>query len=130
MENSLTIDDIFSDLHVVGSIPENGRLCIADGRLSTESFVPLSFLSWAQLACKRLLNHDNRSHTLMALQNLSLKLKTLQVVPDESKRRFKELLEQAVSGLENLKKTYEQDTSMVSRLSILQDRLKSFAKSI
>ena len=127
--DSFTIDDLFSDLHVIGSIREFGRLCIENGHLSTESCSGETFFSWAQLALKRWLKHDNRTHTLIILQNIVLKINSLKAIPPEYTTRLHELVKNALDGLDNLKKTYKEDTSTVSRITILQDRLLMILKN-
>ena len=126
----MTIDDICADLHVVGSISENGRLRLINGQLSTEPQPPSSLASWAKLAFRRWWNHDKRSHTIMALQNLVLRVSLLKNLDSDSRSRLHSLSSKAIKGIEHLKKTYSDDSSTQSRLTIIQERLELIINNI
>ena len=128
--SSMTIDDICADLHVIGSIPENGRLRLINGQLSTEPNYHYSIASWAKLALRRWWNHDKRSHTIMALQNIILRVSVLRSLDKGSMLRLESLSIKAIQGIEHLKKTYEDDSSTQSRLTMIQERLELIVRDI
>ena len=114
-------DDILSDLHVVGSIKPYGRLCINNGRLSTAPSCNDSLVAWAKLTMKRWWTHDDRSHSILALQCLVLKLQCLRHYPPI----LKDLLKNSIIGLDNLKITYKEDAYAISRFSIIQNSIQN-----
>ena len=128
--NSMTIDDICADLHVIGSISEDGRLRLINGQLSTEPHGNSSIASWATLAFRRWWNHDKRSHTLMALQNVVLRMSVLKTLDKDAALRLQSLSQKAIQGIEHLKKTYKDDSSTQSRLTIIQERIELIIHNI
>ena len=121
----MTTSDLFTELEVLSMIQEDDKLCIRDGHISIEKRNhPF------KVAIRRFFNNDGRRLTLMQINSIISKaLHTCSEVrndPDGSWKleQFSILFRNVIVGLENLKKTYSDDSAIVARLKVIIELLK------
>ena len=118
-------DSILYDLEVISMIKENGKICFKNGKISLEPIINNGgihgFASWLLLSTKRRWTQDSREFSILAIQNLVLRIEILLSCPlhYSEKNRIAEYCSKAVSGLENLKYTYKHDAQSVASLEII-----------
>ena len=125
-------NELLADLHVLSHVPENGRVCVVDGRLSVEP-APRNVVSMIELAARRWWNHDNRSYTLLAIECLILKCSAFAssaLVDNVSSARLKSACEAAICGINNLRHTYANDASTYARLGVFVERITLIISSL
>lgn len=136
MDNDL----ILTNLNIIGMVREGGRLYISNDNFTLETFEQqfgyMRRIHSIKNSLFRFISHNNRNTTFLKIQNTilqafdklnCLKEQILKESEEEGKLiKYKwlhdihvEKLKLCVNGLENLKKTYEKDAHMCSKLDIL-----------
>jgi hypothetical protein len=122
-------DSILYDLEVISMIKENGKICFKNGKISLEPIINNGgihgFASWIILSTKRRLTQDSREFSILAIQNLVLRLEIILSCPlsHSEKNRISEYCGKAITGLENLKYTYKHDAQSVACIEIIIQKL-------
>ena len=122
-------DSILYDLEVISMIKENGKICFKNGKMSLEPIINNGgihgFASWILLSTKRRWTQDSREFSILAIQNLVLRLEILLSCPlnHSEKIRISEYCSKSLIGLQNLKCTYKHDAQSVASLEIIIQKL-------
>ena len=134
MSIDTTADELLTDLHVIAMIPERGRLCIRNGRLSVEtnpngngvSNIPSNVV----LAMRRWWHQDNRTTALTHLGTTLTRSFALTIELHNDREKYNWLIGQfkyafthAITGLKNMSLTYNDDANTRARLLVTIDRL-------
>ena len=124
------VDSILYDLEVISMIKENGKICFKNGKISLEPIINNGgihgFASWIILSTKRRWTQDSREFSILAIQNLVLRLEILLSCPlnCSEKSRISEYCNKAIPGLDNLKYTYKHDAQSVASIEIIIQKFK------
>ena len=121
------VDNILQNLKIIASVQKNGKLCIRKGSLTLESSAPYQNL-------RRWINNDSRDLCIMHIKNtinnaIKLKKNIINKVVDVELHdwtieRLTIEMRNCQVGLQNLKVTYNDDTSVKSMLDVLLERLQ------
>ena len=129
---SMNIDNILFDLEVIKQINENDKLCVClmPGK-TTIMIESNSYLS----SFTRYYNNYSRNSTIEYLNELNIQItNSTQVIIDGNHRELgntlKEGIKHALSGLENLKKTYTGDSIITSKLVLIINHLNTISISL
>ena len=122
------IDSTIAALKVIGMVPKSGKLCVRKGQLA------LDIVNRSQ-PIRRFFNGDSRDITLIHARNaIGSAVKITKAImsnpekPELSRWTLERLaaeLEQCETGLQNLKTSYIEDSSMVANIDVLSDRLRA-----
>ena len=121
----MNIDNLLVDLEIVGQITENDKLAVNNVVGSTKLFVnQASYLN----SVYRKYNGYNRIDSIVYLENLITRVETASVKIIEAPfidmcQSLKISVEKAICGIRNLKSTYEDDSEMIARLTICNNKL-------
>lgn len=125
------IDNIITNLKIIGMVKNNGRLCVRKGGLALE---PDDYFQ----TVRRWVNKDSREITLMHVRNtISNAIKLLKSVKngqvevqmrDWTISRIVEEMINCQDGLNNLKTTYATDAALVASIDVLLERLEANCK--
>lgn len=132
MKANIMDNDLLADLHVLSRVPENGRVCVVDGRLSVEP-PARNMISMIELAARRWFKHDNRSYTMLAIECLILKCcgyANSTMIDVVSSTRLKNACKAAITGINNLRHTYTDDASTCARLGVFIERIHLVVSSL
>ena len=129
MINDNFIDDIITNLKIIGLIEPNNKLSIKNGHLKLDILDNLQFL-------RRWLNRDSREHTIIFLKNIIKNVSELINRLDnftETDRRWiiRRIvceLENVEIGIKNLKTTYIDDSFIIVNLDNILCKLKEIVK--
>ena len=129
MINDNFIDDIITNLKIIGLIEPNNKLSIKNGHLKLDKLDNLQFL-------RRWLNRDSREHTIIFLKNIIKNVSELINRLDnftETDRRWiiRRIvceLENVEIGIKNLKTTYIDDSFIIVNLDNILCKLKEIVK--
>ena len=127
----MTITDIFTDLEVISMIKENDKLCIRDGHIKVEVKSNPRLI-----AVRRWINNDSRRSTLMEINNTIQN--ALQICKESfndneklwTVEQFKKHFTNVIVGLNNLKKTYHEDSYIIARIIVLNNMLEEEIRKI
>ena len=121
----MTLTEVLTDLEVLSMIKEKDKLCIRDGHITIEQKThPF------KIAIRRWIKNDNRRTMIMEINNvISLSLQLCKDAKENPEKKwtlgqFNKHFKKVIEGLENLKKTYFNDSNVVARLTILNEILK------
>ena len=124
----MTTIDLFTDLEVLGMLKQDDKICIRDGRISIEKKThPVT------LAMRRWINNDGRRITIMQIN--SIISQSLQVCKENREKiwtisQFYRHFINVLRGLQNMKKTYSDDSAIVARLNVISSLLEEEVKEI
>jgi hypothetical protein len=124
----MTTIDLFTDLEVLGMLKHDSKICIRDGRISIErKSHPIT------QALRRWANNDGRRMTIMQIN--SIINQSLQLCKESKDKpwvisQFHKHFNSVLAGLENMKKTYADDSAVVARLNVISALLKEEIKEI
>ena len=129
MINDNFIDDIITNLKIIGLIEPNNKLSIKNGHLKLDKLDNLQFI-------RRWLNRDSREHTIIFLKNIiknvSELINRLDNFTDTDRkwiiRRIVCELENVEIGIKNLKTTYIDDSFIIVNLDNILCKLKEIVK--
>ena len=129
MINYNFIDDIITNLKIIGLIEPNNKLSIKNGHLKLDKLDNLQFI-------RRWLNRDSREHTIIFLKNIiknvSELINRLDNFTDTDRkwiiRRIVCELENVEIGIKNLKTTYIDDSFIIVNLDNILCKLKEIVK--
>lgn len=133
---NVSIDELFSDLYVLSLLKENGRLSIANGKLSIENYnTSQGLVSWMSLAVHRWWNQDSRHNTINTLHLIILKAqeayKEMMITNDKlGICRLESKCKTAIKGMHNLHLTYVNDASMLAKLQMIIERFEIIINDI
>lgn len=128
----MDINNILLDLEVIKQINENEKLCVCltPGKTSLmiESNIYLSPIT-------RYYNNYSRNSTLEYLNELNIKISNATQVIIEGNHKelantLKDSIKSAISGIENLKKTYTGDSIITSKLVLIINHLNTISISL
>lgn len=117
-------DDIILNLKIIGKIPCEGKITTYSGKIRLDNPGSLSWLY-------RWWRGDSRHKTISHIKNIINNALSLSKSHRNSKKGSKHLKRLEVSfsesllGLQNLIQTYQDDTTMVSSLDIMIDKVKT-----
>ncbi len=127
MNTDTFIDDVLTNLRVVGMIKKNQKLCIRKGRLSVDIDDTIQ-------PVRRWLYSDSRESIIAMIKNtiqsairLSKDIQKDSVDVDMKEwtmHRIDEELRSCELGLENMRTTYHEDSTYIAMLDTLIERLK------
>ena len=127
MNTDTFIDDVLTNLRVVGMIKKNQKLCIRKGRLSVD-------IDDTVQPVRRWLYSDSRETIIAMIKNtiqnairLSKDIQKDAVEIDMKEwtmHRIDEELRSCELGLENMRTTYHDDSTYIAMLDTLIERLK------
>ena len=123
------LDSILCELEILSMIKNNGKLCVKSGRLSLEPTINNGgfhgFTSWVLLSAKRKWTQDSREYTLLAIQNVILRLELVigSLLSASDKLRITDYCKKALPGLEKLKSTYQYDARCVANVEMMVQKL-------
>ena len=127
MNTDTFIDDVLTNLRVVGMIKKNQKLCIRKGRLSVDVDDTIQ-------PVRRWLYSDSREKIIAMIKNtiqnairLSKDIQKDAVEIDMKEwtmHRIDEELRSCELGLENMRTTYHDDSTYIAMLDTLIERLK------
>lgn len=125
------IDNIITNLKIIGMVKNNGRLCVRKGGLALEPDDHFQTV-------RRWFNKDSREITLMHVRNtISNAIKLLKSIKngqvevqmkDWTISRIVEEMINCQDGLNNLKTTYATDAALVASIDVLLERLQANCK--
>lgn len=120
----MSLTDLFTDLEVLSMIKEHDKLCIREGCITIEQKSnPVS------TAFRRWFNNDSRRIMIMKVNtiiNLAVEAYNSEVkmnIDSWNIKQFQKHFRNVIEGLNNLKKTYFNDSSIVARLNVLNEQL-------
>jgi len=127
------VDTTITSLKILGMVPKNGKLCIRKGQLCVDS--PRA--QWM----RRWMNGDSRDLTLIhAKDTINNSIKIARGVKNNSStvtpagmwtlERILHEMERCRVGLQNLKTTYADDSTMVANLDVLIERQAAHREEI
>jgi len=126
----MNIDNLLIDLEIIGQIQEYDKLAVSNVVGSTKLFVnQSSYLN----SLYRKYNGYNRSDSIDYLEILIMHVETssskiIEASFTDMAIPLKTSIEKAILGLKNLKVTYQDDSEMIARLTISNNKLdKVFA---
>ena len=126
----MNIDNLLIDLEIVGQIQEYDKLAVCNVVGATKLFVnQSSYLN----SIYRKYNGYNRSDSIDYLETLIMHVETasckiIEASFTDMATSLKTSIEKAILGLKNLKVTYQDDSEMIARLTISNNKLdKVFA---
>ena len=130
MINDSFIDDIITNLKIIGLIEPNNKLSIKNGHLKLDKLDNLQFI-------RRWLNRDSREHTIIFLKNIIKNVSELTHRLDNFTENDKNwVLKRIVSelegveiGIKNLKTTYIDDSFIIVNLDNILCKLKEIVKT-
>lgn len=127
MNTDTFIDDVLTNLRVVGMIKKNQKLCIRKGRLSIDTDDTVQ-------PVRRWLYSDSRESIIamikITIQNAIRLSKDIQKdafeidMKEWTIHRIDEELRSCELGLENMRTTYQDDSTYIAMLDTLIERLK------
>ena len=118
------LTDLFTDLEVLSMVKENDKLCIRDGHITIEyNSHPY------KIAVRRWYNNDNRRHMIMEINKIITTsihecnecCKNIDCKNKWTIEQFSKHFKNIIHGLDHLKKTYFNDSSIIARLNVLKD---------
>lgn len=127
----MSITDLFTDLEVLSMIKENDKICIRDGHIAIEQKG-----SKVQIAIRRYLNHDSRRSMIMEVNRIiSQSLQVCNEQRDDQDKQwameqFHKHFQNIIEGIQNLKKTYFNDSFIVARLNVTIEMLQEEIKKL
>ena len=120
----MTLTDLFTDLEVLSMIKEHDKLCLRDGHITIEQKSnPI------KTAIRRWFHNDSRRIMIMEVNNIinsSLECYNKSLKDTEHEwiiNQFIKHFTNVIDGLNKLKKTYFNDSSIVARLNVIIDIL-------
>lgn len=126
----MNIDNLLIDLEIVGQIQEHDKLAVCNVVGATKLFVnQSSYLN----SVYRKYNGYNRSDSIDYLETLIMHIETasskiIEASFTDMATSLKTSIEKAILGIKNLKVTYQNDSEMIARLTIANNKLdKVFA---
>lgn len=130
MINDSFIDDIITNLKIIGLIEPNNKLSIKNGHLKLDKLDNLQFI-------RRWLNRDSREQTIIFLKNIiknvSELIHRLENFTESDKnwvlKRIVCELESVEIGIKNLKTTYIDDSFIIVNLDNILCKLKEIVKT-
>ena len=127
--NDSFIDDIITNLKIIGMIEKNNKLSIKNGHLKLDKIDNLQFL-------RRWFNRDSRDQTIIFLKNIiknvSELINRLDNFTESDKnwivKRIVNELEKVEIGIKNLKVTYVDDSFILVNLDNILCKLKEIVR--
>ena len=127
--NDSFIDDIITNLKIIGMIEKNNKLSIKNGHLKLDKIDNLQFL-------RRWFNRDSRDQTIIFLKNIiknvSELINRLDNFTESDKnwivKRIVNELEKVEIGIKNLKVTYVDDSFIIVNLDNILCKLKEIVR--
>ena len=126
----MNIDNLLIDLEIVGQIQEHDKLAVSNVVGATKLFVnQSSYLN----SVYRKYNGYNRSDSIDYLETLIMHVETasckiIEASFTDMATSLKTSIKKAILGIKNLKVTYQDDSEIIARLTISNNKLdKVFA---
>ena len=112
------------NLRVIGSTPENGRLCMRGQQLFIDTPGIQSFRRW--------LFSDSRVSTIETIKNIVYSSMNIhKVCNDEfTKKCVLEGLKNSIAGIRNLRTTYSSDISYCAQLDLIIEEIITFTQTM
>ena len=112
------------NLRVIGSTPENGRLCMRGQQLFIDTPGIQSFRRW--------LFSDSRVSTIEIIKNIVYSSMNIHKVStdDFTKKCVLEGLKNSMAGIRNLRTTYSSDISYCAQLDLIIEEIQTFTKNM
>lgn len=121
----MSLSDLFTDLQILSMIKEDDKLCVRDGHIAIEQRThPV------KIAVRRWYHNDSRRTMIMEINKIvSQSLSTCKDLQNDTEKQwhleqFKKHFSNIKLGLDNLKRTYHDDATIVARLDVLNDMLE------
>lgn len=123
------IDDNLTDLHILSLLPEGVKISIRSGRLVHEKPKSgegvMDVLSNSFNSLRRWYNNDNRTSGMNEIYGIVQEsFRIVKEVDDNYKRQYAELYPRVIIGIQNYMRTYKDDSFIMSRCTILIDRIR------
>tara|TARA_B100000902_G_scaffold389683_1_gene437276 strand:- start:4877 stop:5371 length:495 start_codon:yes stop_codon:yes gene_type:complete len=121
----MNIDTLLIDLEIIGQIKDNDKLAVSNVVGSTKLFVN----QYSLVNCiYRRYNGYNRLDSIVYLENLIARVETASIkIIDgnftDMSLSLKTSIEKAISGISNLKLTYINDSEIIARLTICNNKI-------
>lgn len=122
-----SMTDVFTELEILSMVGENDKICIRDGRIAIErKGHPIT------VAVRRWLHNDSRKGMITEVGNIINRAISMskEANDDWVKFQFYVHFKKVVDGLDNIKKTYFDDSSVVARLNVVIMMLDEIIKKM
>ena len=112
------------NLRVIGSTPENGRLCMRGQQLFIDTPGIQSFRRW--------LFSDSRVSTIETIKNIVYSSMNIHKVSNDefTKKCVLEGLKNSIAGIRNLRTTYSSDISYCAQLDLIIEEIITFTQTM
>jgi hypothetical protein len=119
--------DVFTELEILSMVEENDKICIRDGKIAIErKGHPIT------VAVRRWLHNDSRKGMITEVGNIINRAISMskESHDDWVKFQFYAHFKKVIKGLDNIKKTYFDDSSVVARLNVIIMMLDEIIKKM
>lgn len=122
-----SLTDVLTDLEILSMVHENEKFCCRDGKISIETKGhPI------RVALRRWLNNDSRKSMLLEINNIINRAISMSKESTDEwvQTQFLFHFKRVIGGLENIKKTYFDDSTVVARLNVIISMLEEIIKKM
>ena len=122
------IESIYLDLKVLSNLQINSKLKIVKDKLKLDNYSLIQGIY-------RYYNNDSRDNTIEYVEKI---LKNLEIImpylkdtdKKKDKANFIMIFPQVINGLNNLKKTYQNDQNIIIRIDYFQECIRNFINEL